>query len=130
MWLVNLILIVIAGGIGFFLGKKSISTMGLMKKKKPKELEEMHRKAQVSITERTKSRKARILKYIKKEMEYQKQLQNCNLGVEVVGVTCNEIEELLDISDSTARKYLNELEEEGKIEQIGKTGRGVTYKIK
>jgi len=38
-----------------------------------------------------------------------------------------DIEKLLDISDVTARKYLNELESEGKIKQIGEVGRNVHY---
>ncbi|MEA2112900.1 MAG: DeoR family transcriptional regulator [Patescibacteria group bacterium] len=94
------------------------------------ERKEMQEESREALEERTASRKDRILKFIKKEMDHQKQLQNCNLGVEVVGVTRNEIEELLDVSDQTARKYLNELEDEGKIEQIGESGRGVTYKLK
>jgi Fic family protein len=42
--------------------------------------------------------------------------------------TNNEIEELLEVSDATATRYLDELEEEGLIEQVGKTGHAVYYK--
>jgi len=42
-------------------------------------------------------------------------------------VTNDEVEELLLVSNNTALKYLNELEEEGKLEQMGDTGRGVYY---
>jgi len=40
------------------------------------------------------------------------------------------VADLLEISRATAFRYLEELEQEGKIEQIGVTGRGVEYKLK
>ena len=39
----------------------------------------------------------------------------------------NDVEKLLGVSDATATRYLDELEEEGKITQIGKTGKAVRY---
>lgn len=39
----------------------------------------------------------------------------------------NDIEKLLGVSDATVTNYLNELEGEGKIKQIGDEGRGVYY---
>ena len=45
-------------------------------------------------------------------------------------ITNNDIEKLLNVSDATATRYLNELEKENKIEQIGKTGRSVYYRLK
>lgn len=45
-------------------------------------------------------------------------------------ITNNDIEKLLNVSDATATRYLNELEKEGRIEQIGKTGRAVYYQLK
>jgi predicted HTH transcriptional regulator len=42
--------------------------------------------------------------------------------------TNNDIEELLGISDATVTRYLEELEKEGLIKQIGKTGSAVYYK--
>jgi len=45
-------------------------------------------------------------------------------------VSNNDIEKLLGVSDATATRYLNALEQDGKIEQIGKTGRGVGYRFK
>jgi len=44
-------------------------------------------------------------------------------------VTNDEIEKLLNVSDATATRYLDELEREGKLKQIGRTGRFVRYKI-
>ncbi|MSU60672.1 MAG: winged helix-turn-helix transcriptional regulator [Candidatus Staskawiczbacteria bacterium] len=40
------------------------------------------------------------------------------------------VADLLDISRATAFRYLEELEKEGIIEQIGKTGHEVEYKLK
>ena|SRR3989344_2158639 len=40
----------------------------------------------------------------------------------------NQVERLLNVSDATATNYLNELEEQGKIIQIGAEGRGVIYR--
>ena len=42
-------------------------------------------------------------------------------------VTNDEVEKLLHVSDATATRYLSQLEREGKIKQIGKTGKAVTY---
>jgi Fic family protein len=39
----------------------------------------------------------------------------------------NDIENLLGVSDATATRYLDELEKEGRIRQVGKTGRYVYY---
>jgi DNA-binding transcriptional ArsR family regulator len=45
-------------------------------------------------------------------------------------ITNDEVEELLGVSDATATRYFDELEQEGKIEQIGREGRSVHYKLK
>ena len=42
-------------------------------------------------------------------------------------LTNNHIEQLLGISDATATRYLEELEKEGRVRQVGKTGRYVYY---
>lgn len=42
-------------------------------------------------------------------------------------VTNDEIENLLEISDATATRYFDELEKEGRIRQVGRTGRHVYY---
>lgn len=44
-------------------------------------------------------------------------------------VTNNDIETALGVSDASATNYLQELEREGKIEQIGDKGRYVSYQI-
>lgn len=42
-------------------------------------------------------------------------------------ITNDEVEKLLHVSDATATRYLETLEKEGKIKQVGKTGKGVVY---
>ncbi|MEK7601446.1 MAG: winged helix-turn-helix transcriptional regulator [Patescibacteria group bacterium] len=42
-------------------------------------------------------------------------------------VTNDEVEKLLHVSDATATRYLSALEKEGKIQQVGKTGKAVEY---
>jgi len=41
-----------------------------------------------------------------------------------------KVSQLLDVSRYTAFRYLDELEKDGQIEQIGAMGRGVEYKAK
>ena len=41
-----------------------------------------------------------------------------------------EISKALGVSSRTAVRYLDELEREGKIEQVGKIGHAVTYRLK
>ncbi|MBI4235473.1 DUF977 family protein [Candidatus Peregrinibacteria bacterium] len=45
-------------------------------------------------------------------------------------VTNNDIEKVLGVSDASATNYLQEVEKEGKIEQIGEKGRFVSYRLK
>jgi hypothetical protein len=45
-------------------------------------------------------------------------------------ITNDEAEKLLGISDATATRYLEELEKEGLLEQVGHIGQGVYYKVK
>jgi len=42
-------------------------------------------------------------------------------------ITNDEAEEILGVSNATVERYLNELEAEGAIKQVGETGRGVYY---
>ncbi len=45
-------------------------------------------------------------------------------------ITNDDVEELLGVSNTTAERYLDELEKEEKIKQNGKTGRSVFYTLK
>ena len=42
-------------------------------------------------------------------------------------ITNDEVEKLLHVSDATATRYLSALEKEGRIRQVGKTGKAVSY---
>ena len=42
-------------------------------------------------------------------------------------VTNNDVEKFLKVSDSTATRYLDELEKQGKIRQVGKSGHYTHY---
>lgn len=42
----------------------------------------------------------------------------------------DDIEALLDVSDITATRYLQELESAGRVEQVGISGRYVSYRLK
>lgn len=42
-------------------------------------------------------------------------------------ITNDDVQKLLGVSDATAERYLDELEKEGKIKQIGSEGRFVYY---
>ncbi len=42
-------------------------------------------------------------------------------------ITNDEVEKLLHVSDATATRYLETLEKEGKIKQVGRTGKSVSY---
>ena len=95
--------------------------------KQPEEILEMQAEAREALTERTEKRKGKILNLLNSEAVHDEELKAC--GVEDIkkGITTENVEKLLDVSGATARKYLNELEEEKKIKQIGKTGRDVYY---
>ncbi len=42
-------------------------------------------------------------------------------------ITNDEVEKLLHVSDATATRYLSALAKDGKLKQIGKTGKAVVY---
>lgn len=48
----------------------------------------------------------------------------------VKNIKTNETADMLEISRATAFRYLEELEKEGKIEQVGAYGRNVEYTLK
>lgn len=51
-----------------------------------------------------------------------------SLGLRGVNkITNDQVEKLLHVSDSTATRYLDQLEKEGKIRQVGKTGKYIHY---
>jgi len=49
---------------------------------------------------------------------------------ETMGVSNEEIRKHLGVSRRSTVRYLDELEKEGNVEQVGDIGRGVTYRLK
>lgn len=45
-------------------------------------------------------------------------------------ITNDEVERLIGVSHATATRYLDDLEKEGLVEQIGEVGQGVVYRLK
>lgn len=43
------------------------------------------------------------------------------------GISNDDVRKMIGVSDATAVRYLDELEKEGAIKQVGKTGRAVYY---
>lgn len=90
-------------------------------------MDDMRKEAMEALTERAEKRKEKILETIK-------QAKNdftvgCNLreGENKKGITANDVEKLFDVSNRTADRYLDELEAEGKIKQVGTSGKDVYY---
>lgn len=46
------------------------------------------------------------------------------------GISAHKAADLIEVSRFTAFRHLEELEQEGKIKQVGSFGRGVIYKLK
>ncbi len=68
--------------------------------------------------------KANATKLLRKE---KKLLKVMTLFEDKPEITNDDVEKLLHVSDSTATRYLDELEKRGRITQRGTTGRGVIY---
>ncbi len=45
-------------------------------------------------------------------------------------LTNNIVEKVLGVSNASAERYLNELEQKGALEQVGEIGQGVFYRLK
>ncbi len=105
-------------------GSKSIAT------KTASQMTELRTKAKTALSERTEHRKDEILELIKRELEHQAKLAQCSVADLKTGITRVDVERLLGVSESTARKYLNQLENEGVLRQIGESGPDVTYTLK
>jgi Fic family protein len=123
--------IVGAAGIilGIYMGRKSSGKGEYFSSKTEKEMDELRDDAKKALGRRSDDRKKRILEFMREAREDFK--MGCNLrgGENKKGITREEVEKLLDISRATALRYLNELEKEGKIKQVGQTGRSVCYEL-
>jgi len=61
------------------------------------------------------------------QKEYSREEKILNLFENEDRVVNSDIQKLLGVADSTATKYLQELEDKGKIKQCGEAGRFVYY---
>ncbi len=125
----NYLILITIAIISFFIGRKSVKRQKTFTPKSEVELSDMRVEAKKSLDERMENRKEKILNLMNSEAIHQEELKTCNLDNTKKGITCNDVEELLDVSGATARKYLNELEDEEKITQIGESGKGVYYTL-
>lgn len=125
--IMNYIYLIIAGVLGYFLGNKMASKKSSFAEATQDELKEAQKESKEVLTERTEDRKKKILEFMQREAKHKEELKTCKIDGDFSQVTCNDVEKLLDVSEATAHKYLNELEKEGKVEQVGSVGRGVYY---
>ncbi len=120
-----LILIIVAIA-SFVVGRKTAKT-NRFAPREVAEMDEMREEAREALAERTENRKGRILNLMDSEAVHADELQACGVADLKKGITTENVVQLLGVSAATARKYLNELENEGKIVQIGKSGKDAHY---
>lgn len=100
---------VVAGELLFILLQKLRKNRNTQKRKLSTGLERLNAKKQA----KRQAAKEHILRYLKRN----KQAANRN------------VKRILKVSEATASNYLQELEKEGKIVQVGKRGRKVFYTL-
>lgn len=76
-------------------------------------------KARATIQDRKRKKLEKILEFLDAKAK--------NGSTSSPRVTNDEVEKLLHVSDATATRYLTALEKEGKIQQVGNTGKAVEY---
>ena len=109
MYLGVVIGLVVGALVGYWWRSKNLPAVVF--EKDSDEAEELREKGARAVGERIQKRKDRILEKARSEGR----------------ITNDGVEELFCISDRTAGNYLRSLVREGKLEKIGKTGRGVHY---
>lgn len=120
----GILFFVVGVALGMWIKGKSAKTFML---KHVGKFDEMREEAKEALAERTEKRKEKILEMMRNAAVHQKELETCDVVDHKSGITRADVEKLLDVSEGTARKYLNELESENKIKQVGDTGRDVYY---
>lgn len=101
------LLYVLAVFVGVWFG----SVLGRKRGASKIEMKEMRKSATKKTRNKIKNRKEAILEHVRKKGK----------------ITNDETEAMFCVSDSTAGRYLDELEKEGKLKQVGKKGRGIYY---
>ena len=96
----NIIYLIVGFGLGFLYGKMKGKVWGLMRGR-----------AKNPSFDSAENNREKIREY----------LQSHN------GITNNEVEKLLGVSDAAVTRYMDDLEKEGLVRQVGSTGSGVRY---
>jgi len=122
----NIVWIIIAGVAGFFIGRISQNFQG----KSGRTLAELREKSREALDQRTKKRKKQILEMMRDFEVRQKVVERCNTKDFKKGIERRDVEKQLEVSKKTALKYLNELERENKVKQVGTVGQDVYYELK
>lgn len=107
-----LIIIVLVGVVFFAAGRQEGERSSKVKKNKEKRREVVR----VDRSALKEERKEKIVEVLRRG--------------EGQRITNNEVEKMFGVSDATATNYFDELESEGKIVQVGKTGHAVYYILK
>ncbi len=123
----NVVWVIVAGVVGFWVGRKSVERFSI---KSSEALAGLRKEAQEALEERTEKRKEQIVEMIKELAVQQKIVESCDIENKKKGVERTDVEKRLGVSRSTALRYLNELEKEGKIKQVGLSGKRVFYVLK
>ncbi|PJE64669.1 MAG: hypothetical protein COU90_01265 [Candidatus Ryanbacteria bacterium CG10_big_fil_rev_8_21_14_0_10_43_42] len=93
----------------------AVSSVPELTKKEPsKAVYELLEKARAEIQARKQKKLNKVMDFLLKEGR----------------ITNRDVQKALRVSDATAFRYLERLEKEGSIEQVGKTGKGVFYRLR
>ncbi|MEX0935177.1 MAG: hypothetical protein WDZ70_02540 [Candidatus Paceibacterota bacterium] len=122
----NIVYIILSVIVGYYIGRKTKKTS---LPSSPEEISEAQEAAREALSERTEGRKEEIVEMMQNAKERHEALKACGLAEERKGIHREDVERLLGVSAQTALKYLNSLEDDGKIEQIGVSGKDVYYKL-
>ncbi len=102
--------------VGILITRQTADSKNQTHKQHPDKLEYVGVSSKATgLIEKQSTEKAKHKEAIMNFLEKQNQIDN------------NQVQELLGVSDATATRYLEELEKEGFIKQVGSTGRSVYY---
>lgn len=121
------LLVLLSFYLGRESGKKSTQKSTDFSKFPDKKMAEIRKKSSLALSNRTENRKDLIIETLETKKLFYEKMSACNLDVPKPELTREEVQKLLDVTDDTALRYLNELEREGKIIQIGTSGVNVHY---
>ena len=121
------LLLVVVATVSYIAGRLSVKKF---LPQKSEVLPEVRKETKKSSNSRMEERKEKIIQFIKDTVENQIQLEECSGMLTQKGITRVDIEDLLNVSETTVRRYLNILEEEDTVAQISGSGREARYVLK